>query len=56
MILTNEQIKKMKEAAKPLVKFICEECTPHTQIQVTPTGAELLSASATVTIEEFLKD
>jgi hypothetical protein len=55
-MFTKEQIEEMKEAAKPLVKFICENCNPYGKVIVECGGAELLEASAIVKIEEFIKD
>ena len=56
MILTKEQIEQFEEAAKPLVKWLNDNCNPHTTIIVEPDGAEVLSGSARVKIEEFIKD
>lgn len=56
MILTKEQVAQFEEAAKPLIKFLCENFNPHTTVIVTPTGAEVLSGSASVQVTEFVKD
>lgn len=56
MILSKEQIKAMKEAATPLVKFLNDNCHPHTKVIVEPDGAEILESSASVLITEFIKD
>ncbi len=56
MTFTKEKIKEFEEAAKPLVKFLCENCHPHTTVIVEPTGAELVEGVASVRIEEFIKD
>ena len=56
MILTKEQIEQFKEASKPLVKFLCENCNPHTVVHVDCVSAEIFLASAKVKIEEFIKD
>lgn len=56
MVLTEEQVKQFEEAAKPLVKFICENCHPHVAVIVQPTGAEILESSASVKIEGFILD
>lgn len=52
----NEKMKQFEEAAKPLVKFLCENFNPHATVIVTPTGAELVQGEMSVKIEEFLKD
>ena len=56
MILTQEKTRQLEEAAKPLVKFLCENCNPHTYIIVEPGGAELVEGVSRVKIEEFIKD
>lgn len=56
MILTPEQVEQLNEAAKPLVKFLCDNCHPHVYVIVEPTGAELVEGLARVKIEEFIKD
>lgn len=56
MILTDEQRNELLEAAKPLMKFLCENCHPHTQVFVTGTGAELTEGICAVKTDEFLKD
>ncbi len=56
MILTKEQVNEFEEAAKPLVKWLCENCHPHVSVIVEPSGAELLEGIASVKIEEFIKD
>jgi len=54
MILSDEQIKKFKEAATPLVNFLLEHCPhPHVTVIVDQTGAEILEGVASVKIEEF---
>ncbi len=45
------------EAAKPLIKYLCENCNPHTTVIVTPTTAELLSGEiSTGDVLDFLVD
>lgn len=56
MILTKEQVVEFEEAAKPLIKFLCENFNPHTTVIVTPSSAEILSGSAMVRVTEFVKD
>ena len=46
----------MKEAAKPLVMFLNDNCHPHVKVIVEPDGAEIVEGSASVKIEEFIKD
>jgi len=56
MIMTKEQVEQFREAAKPLVKFLCDNFDPHVTVIVEPSGAEILSSSSTVKIEEFIRD
>lgn len=56
MLLNQEQINQMQEAAKPLVKWLCENTHPHVKVIVDPCGAEAVEGLASVKIEEFLKD
>ncbi len=56
MILTPEQTVQFNEASKPLVKFLCDNFHPHVKVIVEHSGAEILESSASVKIEEFIKD
>ncbi len=56
MILKKEQIDAFEEAAKPLVKWLNDNCHPHVTVVVTPSGAELSEGVAFVPIKEFIKD
>lgn len=46
----------MLEAAKPLMKWLSENCNPHHEITVTSNTAELLSSEIMQRTDEFLKD
>lgn len=56
MILTQQQLQEFTEAAKPLVKFLNDNCNPHVTVIVNCSSAEILSASAIVKITEYIKD
>jgi hypothetical protein len=56
MILTKEQIETLKEASKPLMKFLAENFHPHVKVIVDSTDAEFLEASARIINDEFIKD
>lgn len=56
MILSKEQIEELREAAKPLVKFLNENYNPHCKVIVEVDGVEIVSGEVTVKIEEFIKD
>ena len=46
-----------RAAARPLIKWLCENVHPHHTIIVTPTGAELLEGSAsTGDVFDYVKD
>jgi len=56
MILTKEQIEELKEASKPLMKFLAENFHPHVKVIVDSTDAEFVEASARIKNLEFIKD
>lgn len=56
MTLSREKTKEMLEAAKPLIKWMNENCHPHYTSIVTATDIELLEGVATEGTLEFLRD
>jgi hypothetical protein len=42
--------------ARPLVKWLRENCHPHHTIIITPTNAELLEGELTGQITDYLRD
>lgn len=56
MTLTREQIEKMLESAKPLIKWMNENCHPHCTATVDQTRVELLEGVAMDKTGEFLVD
>lgn len=56
MQITKEQIDSFEEAAKPLIKWLNENCHPHVTAVVESNGAELLESSCRIKVEEFIKD
>lgn len=56
MTITQQQTEEMLEAAKPLIKWINENCHPHCIAQVDSTKIELLEGLAINRTQEFLKD
>jgi hypothetical protein len=56
MILNKEQIDSFEEAAKPLIKWLNENCHPHMTVVVETNGAELLEGVCNVQVHEFIKD
>jgi len=56
MILTKEQADQMLEAAKPLLKFINDNCHPHVCVIVDGITVQLFESAAVRKTTEFLKD
>lgn len=56
MILTKEQIAQLEEAAKPLMKFLAENCHPHVKVIVESNNAEVLEGLANVKCDDYLVD
>lgn len=56
MTLTKEQCAKMLEAAKPLIKWMNENCCPHCKAMVDNVGVQVVEGVAYNGTEEFLKD
>ena len=55
MILTTVQQQTMLDAAKPLIKWLNENCHPHCTAKVDQVSVELLEGIATNRTEEFLE-
>ena len=56
MILTSEQAQAMLEAAKPLMKWLSENCHPHYSATVDAGSVEVFESFAHTTTDEFIKD
>ena len=56
MQLNKDQTEKLKESAKPLVKFLNEHCHPHCIAIVSTTGTEVLEGLAQTFDYTFVKD
>lgn len=56
MILTREQNNEMLAAAKPLIKWISENCNMHCRAVVDDGGVELFEGIARQITNEFLHD
>jgi hypothetical protein len=54
MILTSQQQQELLEAAKPLIKWLNDNCHPHCTAAVDQTSVELLEGIATNRTEEFV--
>lgn len=51
-----DKTKSFEEAAKPLIKWLNENTTPHSKVIVDSISAELVSGEMVINTEEFLKD
>lgn len=56
MTITSKQNQQMLESAKPLIKWMNENCHPHCTAHVTQDSVELLEGIANNRTEEFLTD
>ena len=51
-----EEIKKFKEAAKPLIKYLAENHAPDVKAIIDCDRAEILQSSASIVTDEFIPD
>ena len=52
-----KKLEELKEAAKPLIKYLCENYHPHITAIVTPTSIEVMEGIQSVSnITEFIVD
>ena len=56
MILTEQQQNSLLEAAKPLIKWLNDNCHPHCEAKVGPGSVELVEGVCKQLTEEFIKD
>ena len=56
MVFNEKQIKEFEEVARPLIKFMNDNCHPHVTTVVTNTRAELSEGIITFVKEVYLKD
>ena len=56
MILTKDQQQEMLDAAKPLIKWMNDNCHPHCVAFVDQASVGLAEGIATNRTDEFLKD
>ena len=55
--MNKEQTESFNEAARPLIRWLCENVHPHHSAIVTPIGAELMEGRvATGQILDYVKD
>lgn len=51
-----ERQASFEEAAKPLIKWLCDNMHPHSHVLVHSTCAELVEGSMVFNTEQFVKD
>jgi hypothetical protein len=56
MIFTREQLDELDKAAEPLIKFLNDNCHPHTAAIVNPDSVEIVEAVCYLTNNKFIKD
>ena len=53
----DKKLAELKEAASPLIKYLCENYHPHVTVIVTPTSIEVMEGvQAASNITEFVVD
>lgn len=56
MRITELERKEFEEVVKPVIKWLNDNCHPHTQVLITPTDAELSEGITAFRTLEFVKD
>lgn len=56
MILSKEKSDELLEALKPLLKWMNENCNPHTKVIVEQARVDLLDGVVGIPTMEFVKD
>ena len=56
MELNEKQLEELKQVTAAVIKWINENCHPHTYIIIDTTGAEVLEGVATVLNDEYIRD
>lgn len=56
MILSEEKRAEFEEAAKPLIKWLNDNCHPHVTVVTTTTTSELSEGVASIVTHEYVKD
>lgn len=56
MILNKKQEAEFKEAVRPVMKFLNDNCHPHVSVVIDCKRAELSEGVCSVIIKDYLKD
>lgn len=51
-----EQEEEFKKIAKPLIKWLCENCNPHTSVIIDCTSAEVVEGVCGIVTDEYVRD
>jgi hypothetical protein len=55
-MITKEQQIKLEEIAKPVVKWLNDNCHPHVTVIITPSHVNLLETLFSFPVEEYILD
>lgn len=56
MISTEEQRKELEVLSRPLIKWMNDNCHPHTEIRIDHLSAELLEGVCAIRVTDYIKD
>lgn len=56
MVLTDEQKKSFEAAARPMIKWLCENCHPHVTTIIDPQSAELKEGVSRIVVMDYIPD
>lgn len=56
MILTKRQREEFEAVARPLIKWLNENCHPHVTVIIKPGRAELTEGIYSIPIEDYIPD
>lgn len=56
MTFTSEQIVEFETLARPLMKFLAEDCNPHTTVILDSAQAEIVAGVAAFSTDDYIKE
>lgn len=54
--MSEEQMKEFETVARPIIKWLNDNCHPHTTIIITPTCAEIMEGVGCLPTNDYLRD
>lgn len=54
--MTEKQMKEFEEAARPLIKWLCENRNPHDIVIVEPESVQLKDGHCRVNVTDYIPD